>query len=72
MSVPGHTAQSNSTDLETTAELPVLDVADYEARSAREQLSQTDTWAALPAQAPSGSSTFFLAESTIAPWETRS
>ena len=49
MSVPGHTAQSNPKDLETTAELPVLDVGEYEAKIARDELSHTDTWSALPA-----------------------
>ena len=31
-------------DLETTAELPVLDVAAYEAAAAEERVSNTDTW----------------------------
>src|ERR1700686_4373595 len=37
-------------DLETTAELPVLDVAAYEASGAEERLGNTDTWL-MPAQA---------------------
>jgi chromosome segregation ATPase len=47
----------NSADAEITAELPVLDVAAYEARHANDPLSSTDTWAsptlnsATPAQA---------------------
>ncbi|HEX3835787.1 MAG TPA: FHA domain-containing protein [Steroidobacteraceae bacterium] len=32
-------------DAETTAELPVLDIAAYEARHAQDPLSSTDTWA---------------------------
>lgn len=43
MSVHRHSAP-NPSDLETTAELPVLDVAAYEAQHA-DRLSSTDTWA---------------------------
>ena len=43
MSVHRQTAP-NQSDLETTAELPVLDVAAYEAQHA-DRLSSTDTWA---------------------------
>jgi chromosome segregation ATPase len=39
------TAPSPESDLETTAELPVLDVAAYEATVTQERLSNTDTWA---------------------------
>ncbi len=36
---------TTSTDSEVTAELPVLDVAAYEARHGHDSLSSTDTWA---------------------------
>ena len=36
----------NEADLEITAELPVLDVAAFEATQQEDQLSSTDTWVA--------------------------
>src|ERR1700733_2580655 len=36
---------NSSADSEITAELPVLDVAAYEARHGQDPLSSTDTWA---------------------------
>ena len=36
---------TTSSDLEITAELPVLDVAAYEARNGQDPLATTDTWA---------------------------
>jgi chromosome segregation ATPase len=47
--LPGSAASvpdAGSPDLETTAELPVLDVAAYEAAHAHGELSSTDTWVA--------------------------
>jgi predicted nucleic acid-binding Zn-ribbon protein len=45
VSVQRKTADTHSPDLETTAELPVLDVASAEAAELEERLSSTDTWA---------------------------
>jgi chromosome segregation ATPase len=39
-----HHSTSSEVDLDTTAELPVLDVAAHEARTADERLNNTDTW----------------------------
>jgi chromosome segregation ATPase len=43
-SSPSPTSPAAESDLETTAELPVLDVAAYEAAAAEERLVNTDTW----------------------------
>jgi septal ring factor EnvC (AmiA/AmiB activator) len=43
-SSPSPTSPAAESDLETTAELPVLDVAAYEAATAEERLVNTDTW----------------------------
>jgi chromosome segregation ATPase len=53
MSVPRQSAPPKDPDLETTAELPVLDVAAYEAAVTEERSGSTDTWhmPALNAQA---------------------
>jgi septal ring factor EnvC (AmiA/AmiB activator) len=45
MSVPNPPVSPDPAE-ETTAELPVLDVAEYESRLARERLNSTDTWVA--------------------------
>jgi chromosome segregation ATPase len=41
---PSPASAAPESDLETTAELPVLDVAAYEAAAAEERLGNTDTW----------------------------
>ena len=53
MSVQRQSVPSKDADLETTAELPVLDVAAYEAAVTEERSGNTDTWhvPALNAQA---------------------
>ncbi len=51
MSVQRKSADSHPSDLEITAELPVLDVATAEAAELEERLSSTDTWA-VPAIVP--------------------
>jgi chromosome segregation ATPase len=43
-SSPSPTSPAAESDLETTAELPVLDVAAYEAAATEERLGNTDTW----------------------------
>src|ERR1700761_9424164 len=43
-SSPSPTSPAAESDLETTAELPVLDVAAYEAATTEERLGNTDTW----------------------------
>jgi chromosome segregation ATPase len=43
-SSPSPTSPAAESDLETTAELPVLDVAAYEAATTEERLVNTDTW----------------------------
>jgi chromosome segregation ATPase len=43
-SSPSPKTPAAESDLETTAELPVLDVAAYEAATAEERLGNTDTW----------------------------
>ena len=43
-SSPSPKTPAAESDLETTAELPVLDVAAYEAAAAEERLGNTDTW----------------------------
>jgi chromosome segregation ATPase len=43
-SSPSPTSPAAESDLETTAELPVLDVAAYEAAATEERLGSTDTW----------------------------
>jgi chromosome segregation ATPase len=53
MSVQRNTAASSASDLEETAELPVLDVAAYEAQSPLDPFSGTDTWVAPAPPAPS-------------------
>jgi hypothetical protein len=42
-SSPSPTSPAAESDLETTAELPVLDVAAYEAAATEERLGSTDT-----------------------------
>ena len=44
MSVPRQSMPPKDGDLETTAELPVLDVAAYEAAIKEERSGSTDTW----------------------------
>jgi chromosome segregation ATPase len=51
MSMPRDPVSSSPSDLETTAELPALDVTAYEAGRRQHELSNTDTWVA-PAPAP--------------------
>ncbi len=46
MSTPRYPASSGPSDLETTAELPPLDVTTYEADRRQHELSNTDTWVA--------------------------
>lgn len=53
MSVQRNSLPSSTSDLEATAELPVLDVAAYEAQAAHELFSGTDTWVAPGPSAPS-------------------
>ncbi|HEX4677408.1 MAG TPA: hypothetical protein VH209_18875, partial [Steroidobacteraceae bacterium] len=43
-SSPSPTSPAAESDLDTTAELPVLDVAAYEAATTEERLVNTDTW----------------------------
>ena len=43
-SSPSPKSPAAESDLETTAELPVLDVAAYEAATTEERLGNTDTW----------------------------
>src|ERR1700733_14832911 len=43
-SSPSPASAAPESDLETTAELPVLDVAAYEAAAAEERIGNTDTW----------------------------
>src|SRR5271163_3196571 len=43
-SSPSPASAAPESDLETTAELPVLDVAAYEAAAAEERITNTDTW----------------------------
>jgi chromosome segregation ATPase len=45
MNASSQSFPNSSADAEITAELPVLDVAAYEARHANDPLSNTDTWA---------------------------
>ena len=45
MNASSKSFSSGATDAEITAELPVLDVAAYEARHGQDPLSNTDTWA---------------------------
>jgi chromosome segregation ATPase len=44
MSVPRQSIPTRDEDLESTAELPVLDVANYEAKLAEERNGHSDTW----------------------------
>ncbi len=44
MNASSQSFPDNSADAEVTAELPVLDIAAYEARQAQDPLSNTDTW----------------------------
>ena len=44
MSVPRESVPSRDEDLESTAELPVLDVANYEAKLSDERAGHSDTW----------------------------
>jgi hypothetical protein len=73
MSVPRQSAPPKDPDLETTAELPVLDVAAYEAAVTEERSGSTDTWhmpafnaqaaqAAVAAAAASGAAAVAAAE----------
>jgi chromosome segregation ATPase len=48
MSVPRQSVPTRDEDLESTAELPVLDVANYEAKLAEEGAGHTDTWVIPP------------------------
>jgi hypothetical protein len=50
MSVQRKSVPASEADLESTAELPVLDVAAYEAGTTEERVSSTDTWV-IPASA---------------------
>ncbi len=50
-SSPSPKSPEAESDLETTAELPVLDVAAYEAAGAEERLGNTDTWIVQPTTA---------------------
>src|SRR5829696_1901235 len=56
MSVQRKSIPPSEADLESTAELPVLDVAAYEATMTAQQLTSTDTWvipaSALPSAPP--------------------
>ncbi len=52
MSMPRYPASSGPSDLETTAELPPLDVAAYEADRRQPELGNTDTWVAPVLAAP--------------------
>ncbi|MGC1460083.1 MAG: hypothetical protein WA825_17535, partial [Steroidobacteraceae bacterium] len=45
MNASSQSFPNNPADTEITAELPVLDVAAYEARHANDPLASTDTWA---------------------------
>ncbi len=45
MNASSHSFTGNAADAEITAELPVLDIAAYEARHGQDPLSSTDTWA---------------------------
>ena len=45
MNASSQSFPDSSADAEVTAELPVLDIAAYEARHAQDPLSSTDTWA---------------------------
>src|SRR5580692_8413760 len=45
MNASSHSLPDSAADAEVTAELPVLDIAAYEARQAQDPLSNTDTWA---------------------------
>jgi chromosome segregation ATPase len=48
MSVPRQSVPTRDDDLESTAELPVLDIADYEAKLAEERTGHSDTWVIPP------------------------
>lgn len=54
MSVQRHSIPSKDADLETTAELPVLDVAVFEANLAEDRTGSTDTWHMPALQMPAG------------------
>src|SRR5829696_6502928 len=56
MSVQRKSNPPSEADLESTAELPVLDVAAYEATMTPQQLTSTDTWV-IPASARPGAPT---------------
>src|SRR5580698_7366677 len=45
MNASSHSLPDSAADAEVTAELPVLDIAAYEARQAQDPMSNTDTWA---------------------------
>ena len=46
MNASSQSFPDSAADAEVTAELPVLDIAAYEARHGQDPLSSTDTWAA--------------------------
>ena len=62
MNASSKSMSNNSGDGEVTAELPVLDVAAYEARHGHDPLANTDTW-----QAPTLSSATTTVNTAILP-----
>ncbi len=60
MSVQRHTVPLSEEDLESTAELPVLDLTAFEDKSGTEHAGETSSWPAPPATRPSADNEYAL------------